>query len=135
MKIDQMKVLAFVVVALVLSAGSCDRTDIRHRGIINVDSDTMHTGDTFTLTLVVPEALEGSVYKAIWSSEPEEGLSFEYEENTLIGDEVIKFNKDRQAVLTPVKAGDYRIKVFIFHAKQTSPQLFAEREIRILEKK
>ena len=135
MKNYLLKILMFAALALILSAGGCDRTDIRFRGIINVDSAALSVGDTFTLTLVVPEALEGSVYKVMWSSDPEEGLSFEYEENALIGEEAIQFNKDRQAVLTSAKPGDYLIRVFIFHAKQTSPQIFAEREIRILEKK
>ena len=60
-----LKVLALFPMLLLLSAGSCNRTDIRNAGTIESGSNVFKTGGKYVFTLRVPDELEGKVYKAM----------------------------------------------------------------------
>lgn len=132
MKIGKPFILTTVLLlgALILTAGSCDRTDIRGQGTIIIDGDVVK-GQKVQMTLKVPQELEGKVYKARWMVEPEEAATVEYAENRLFGKEVVEFTDDRTATLVPKKEGELKIMVIMIYHVQTSPQLFAEKTVTV----
>ena len=128
-----LKVLALFPMLLLLSAGSCNRTDIRNAGTIESGSNVFKTGGKYVFTLRVPDELEGKVYRAMWYVVPESAGSLEYVENSILGKDACLFKNDREAVFLPVKKGAVTIEVSMIYYRQTSPQLFAKKEIIVEE--
>lgn len=129
-----MKKLSRIILALsVLSVyfGSCDTTNIRNRGSIDISIENIEVGRPLTLTLQIPQDLQGQVHKAIWVVDPPEAGTLTYKKNNIISEKATEFIEDRSAGFTPLQPGKAVIEVMMFHNKQTSPQLFATKEINI----
>lgn len=125
--------LFLIPLIFLLTAGSCDRTSIRGAGKIVSETEEFHVGKEYNLKLEIPTELEGKVYRAIWTCEPENGAEFSYEQNTIIGAETVNFKKDRAATIVPGEPGEITVKVLMIYYRQTSPQYIAQKKILVTE--
>lgn len=119
------RVIFFIVIILLLFG--CDKTDIRNKGTITI---VEKSGAVFDLLLVVPPELENSVHKAMWFCTPSDNAGISYVENDLFGKDTLTFTQDRNARLTLLDPEGVTVEVYMFHNRQTSPQLFASLEIK-----
>lgn len=123
----------FLLAALLLTRGGCDRTDFRNTCTITCTPATPAVGMPVTCEVTIPPDLEGEIHRAFWISDLEGKISFK--ENKIMGEDSRFFKEDRTMTFLPARAGVATIKVFMFHYLQTSPQVAGELKVKIMKRK
>jgi hypothetical protein len=109
----------FSIITLAVSAGSCDRTDIRGSSKISIPSTNLFVGIPTKLHLEVPRQFTSNLHHVFWLISPEQKAHITWKTNTGSDRSI---SNDRMAIITPKMAGQIEIAIYAFYGPQTSPQ-------------